>query len=104
MSQNRTKTKKRNERNKIKRLFKKCHNNGHDVFQFCKQVTMMENPEHRIKSSYDSLGGGTWKCSETFECEAHQTTHFVEVVYIKNPIDVNVMVFKFDDKQYYTMM
>ena len=101
MDPSQTKTTKRNVRRAKRRAEQRCQKNGSNVFAMLRDVVQQQRPENRCPSYYDRYGDswGEWRCSEQYECDFHDTVHLLEVTYVRNPMDVNLLIWSQDGKQ-----
>jgi hypothetical protein len=42
---------------------------------------------------------GEWHVSDDWYCRAHRKLHVVRVVYVRNPMDVNILAYYMDGKR-----
>lgn len=105
----------RNSRRKKRRLSHRQRQRRHLREYYCQkracqifdglENTAMSGWGRRQKSYYDNYGGGEWSATAEYYCDCHQLVHTLEVIYVKNPIDVNLMAWYQDGKRLsYIMM
>jgi len=92
---------------KMKRMWQsgqKCVKELHDAFHQAEGVVRRCPAEYEEYSHHKQDGGGQWKFYEQVECPIHHTFHNVEVVYVRNPRDVDLLIWYLDgEKLGYTM-
>lgn len=87
----------RTHKRRIRRKKHICKNRLHHRMQQMQELLRSQPEWYRYKSDYDWLGGGGWFASEqTPFCRWHQMCHVIEVEYVRNPMDVNLMCHAFD--------
>ncbi len=68
------------------------------------QSVQRRHGEDRCASPYDNIGGGEWQCNTQVSCHVHDN-HILSVVYVRNPRDVDLMVYYQDGKRcWYTIL
>lgn len=87
---------------RLRRRRERCRKRVDQVYQHLWDAAQACREEDRIQSDYDGWGGGEWCAYEQFFCGDH--SHIIEVTYIRNPRDVNILAFTIDGKGGFTMM
>lgn len=81
-----------------------CQSRVRDAVEtLCRRVQHRDDAD-RCTSSYDGVGGGEWQCGTQVHCPVHDN-HILSVVYVRNPRDVDLMVYYQDGtRRWYTIL
>ena len=85
-----------------KRLKEECSEKKHQMLHLLEEDAKSQHPNLQEVSRHDAdrnMGAGQWRASDTFYCEYHKKTHELEVVYVRNPRDVDMLAFYEDQVQ-----
>lgn len=91
----------------LRQLEHACAEQKHQIWHLLER-DVMSLTGHRVPSYYDQYThypGGEWHSELDFYCQLHDRAHFLRMVYVRNPRDVNLLAMYEDGEQIgYTMM
>lgn len=80
----------------------RCQNLVDHVYKQLWNAAQACHDENRVRCQYDQWGGGTWSVCDQFQCGNH--VHYIEVTYVRNPRDVNLLCCTIDGEFWQTML